>query len=160
MYCTLSTVYTFLQPNLIINLSMDVIPFLRSIPTRVGHSTIFYLRDNHNATTRQLIRATGTRQVGKNLRCRGLNGVVTTNIHIMQEVTVLWPENMVTLSQQCCRVPSSGTHYWCTYTVQYRELTKSTNKLRIPHYSTFYCTTFFLYRKWYMYILENLRVSR
>ena len=36
-----------------------------------------------------------------------LNGLVTTNIVIMQEPKTVWPENMKTLSRQHCYVPSS-----------------------------------------------------
>ena len=39
-------------------------------------------------------------------RCR--NGIAPPNIFILQKETTLWPENMVTLSRQYCRVPSSA----------------------------------------------------
>ena len=37
------------------------------------------------------------------------NGVVSANIGILQESTIFWPENIVTLSRQCCLVPSSDS---------------------------------------------------
>ena len=42
------------------------------------------------------------------LRSRCLNGVATiTNTDMVQLLKIVWPENMVKLSRQCCRVPSS-----------------------------------------------------
>ena len=35
------------------------------------------------------------------------------NIDIVQKLTLLGPDNMVTLSQQCCRVPSPGNRDTC-----------------------------------------------
>ena len=61
-------------------------------------------------TTRQHKRASGTRKIRKILWSRCLHTVDwvdTTNIVKMVNPTTLRPENMVTLSRQCCRVPSS-----------------------------------------------------
>ena len=66
---------------------------------RAGHATIFKLRDNDDATQQD--------KIWKILRSRCLNGEATTNFVIMQKPITLWPENMVTLSRQCCRGPSS-----------------------------------------------------
>ena len=51
------------------------------------------------------------------LRPRCCNGVATTDYNIMQKATISWPENMVTLSRQGCRVPSSVRCY-----IFYRDL--------------------------------------
>ena len=52
-------------------------------------------------------RASGKRQI---VRSRCLNEVATTNKDIMHYHTILKPENMVMLSGQSCRVPSSGRY--------------------------------------------------
>ena len=43
----------------------------------------------------------------KIVRPQCLDGVATINIVKWQLKTTLWPDNMVTLSRQNCRVPSS-----------------------------------------------------
>ena len=42
------------------------------------------------------------------LNPRFLSGVVLMSIDTLQESAIVWPKNMVTLSRQCCRVPSSA----------------------------------------------------
>ena len=52
-------------------------------------------------TMQQRNRSSRTKKRRKIFRSRCLDGVATANI-------VIWPENIVTLSRQYCRVPSSG----------------------------------------------------
>ena len=47
----------------------------------------------------------------KIVRPQCLDGVATINIVKWQLQTTLWPDNMVTLSRQNCRVPSSAKQY-------------------------------------------------
>ena len=81
---------------------------------RVGKTTLFrvgytvqpyseysWARDNCFAS-RQRNRASVTSTNKK-------NGVAPANIGILQESTIFWSENIVTLSRQCCLVPSSDT---------------------------------------------------
>ena len=69
-----------------------------------------WARDNCLAS-RQRPRASETSQgpekIRNLVRRQCLNGVAITNIVKWQLQTTLWPENMITLSRQNCRVPSS-----------------------------------------------------
>ena len=70
-----------------------------------------WARDNFLAS-RQRIRNNVKEPEGpeKNLKIfmsRCLDGVAKPNIVILHKLTTLWPENMVTLSRQYWRVPSS-----------------------------------------------------
>ena len=58
--------------------------------------------------TWQCFATTTTRQRDNVLELRCLNGVATTNKDIIQWLPIFWPQNTVTWSRQCCRVPSSG----------------------------------------------------
>ena len=55
-----------------------------------------------------VIEPQGQEKIRKILRSRCLARVATTNIVKMENPTTLRPDNMVTLSRQCCRVPSSA----------------------------------------------------
>ena len=57
-------------------------------------------------TKHNVIEPQGPEKMRKIFRSWCLDGVATINI-VMQWQTTLWPENMVTLSRQYCRVPSS-----------------------------------------------------
>ena len=72
---------------------------------------------NNFIASRQRIRDNVTEPEGpeKNLKIfmpRCLDGVATPNIVILHKLTTLWPENVVTLSRQYCRVPSSALLGW------------------------------------------------
>ena len=85
------------------DLSAPQLLLLRAVGTRQFFSFT-------TATTRQRNRRKkGEEKNGTMLRYRCLNGVATINIVIAQQPTTLRPENMVTLSLQGCRVPSSAT---------------------------------------------------
>ena len=59
-------------------------------------------------TARQRNGGSKTRKNTKNVKAlRCLKGVPATNIDIMPNSTIYWPENRVPLSRQCCREPSS-----------------------------------------------------
>ena len=68
-------------------------------------------RVNCLASRQRNVELQGDEKIRKMLRSRCLNGVATTNIKVMQKQKSLWPEITVTLSRQCCRVPSSADFY-------------------------------------------------
>ena len=74
--------------------------------------TIAWARDNFTASRQQqrdnVIELHGPKKIRQILRFRCLNGVGTTNRDITQKPTIVWPDNMVTLLRQRCRVPSSA----------------------------------------------------
>ena len=80
---------------------------LWSVTSRTGHVSIFLAlrqrqRDN-------VIELQGQEKNRQRLRPWCLDGKATTYIVINNAITNnLWPENKVTLSRQCCSVPSSG----------------------------------------------------
>ena len=80
---------------------------LRSLTSRTGHASFFLAlrqrqRDN-------VIELQGQEKNRQRLRPWCLDGKATTYIVINNAITNnLWPENKVTLSRQCCSVPSSG----------------------------------------------------
>ena len=80
------------------------------VRSRAGHATIFF--SYATTTMRQRNIASGTSQGPeknrKIVRPQCLNGVATINIVKWQLQTILWPDNMATLSGQNCRVPSSA----------------------------------------------------
>ena len=70
-----------------------------------------WARDNVLASRQRqrnnVIEPQGSEKFRQIFRSRCLEGVATTNIVILQFTKTLWPENMLTLSQQYCCVPSS-----------------------------------------------------
>ena len=72
-------------------------------------------RQRNNATTRQCNIASGTSQGPeknrKIVRPQCLDGVATQNIVKRQLQTTLWPDYMVTLLRQNCRLPRSAPQY-------------------------------------------------
>ena len=71
-----------------------------------------WARDNCLASRQRqhdnVIEPQGPEKNRKIIRPQCLDGVVTINKVKWQLQTTLWPDNMVTLSRQNCRVPSSG----------------------------------------------------
>ena len=61
-----------------------------------------------------------------------LDGVATPNKVMLQYQTTLWPENMDNLSQQYCRVPSSGFMLPQTWSKKYSEWRTITNNPPAP----------------------------
>ena len=59
--------------------------------------------------TQQRNRSSLTEKIRKMFRSPCLNGVATKKIDIMQDQHIFWPENMVTLSRQCCHLPISSS---------------------------------------------------
>ena len=82
---------------------------------KIGRRCCNYLqswaRDNVLASRQRqrnnVIEPQGSEKFRQIFRSRCLEGVATTNIVILQFTKTLWPENMLTLSQQYCCVPSS-----------------------------------------------------
>ena len=82
---------------------------------KIGRCCCNYLqswaRDNVLASRQRqrnnVIEPQGSEKFRQIFRSRCLEGVATTNIVILQFTKTLWPENMLTLSQQYCCVPSS-----------------------------------------------------
>ena len=66
-------------------------------------------RDSENATMKQSLR--DENKIRKVFRSRCRDGVATPKIVKLQLQTTLWSENLVSLSRQYCRVPSSAPYY-------------------------------------------------
>ena len=72
-----------------------------------------WARDNFIASPQRqrnnVIEPRGPEKIRNIFRSRCLDGVATPRIVILQYHTTVWPENMVSLSRQYCRGPSSGS---------------------------------------------------
>ena len=75
-----------------------------SLECRAGHATIIF--SFAITTTRQRNRTYVTRKDTNMSRSRCLNGEATTNLDIMQQSTIVWPENLVTLSRNVVVCPA------------------------------------------------------